>query len=437
MVLQELPPELIEKILSYLTAIDILRVSLCCQKLRNIANNDTVWIECAFREYSINLSIKSGDMSTSNLRSSSICTSPKLFTLKILVPFGSNFQELWQLTNFQYYGGLAKLLYHDWCVYLVLLDPPPHPNTQKSLQPEIFCRIFLNTEYQKVSETFVANIKQSTRHDEVPLSMIKTKLSDPILNSACGPFAQLKYDDGNFLASFQERFGLRFLDLAAERMHHRIDFLNEKQQTFAPLKTNNFIPPFCPISPGIFKGTYSAHGIELVNITYEEDLKTLTGRKVTGDPNVPFDKISFQAHLDKPMFLGDEDQTSFENIVQYMTVNENESETEASSHKELISKFKAQPFKAPYNCRIDSSIDQKLIKTELWRFQARCQIAMTGYVEPRFIRGNVIIFSENIFGVIFIDLQSLGIFERVTENLNCTHFEDVLQNSPDDVINRY
>ena len=62
---------------------------------------------------------------------------------------------------------------------------------------------------------------------------------------------------------------------------------------------------------------------------------------------------------------------------------------------------------------------------------------MTGYVEPRFIRGNVIIFSENIFGVIFIDLQSLGIFERVTENLYCTHFEDVLQNSPDDVINRY
>ena len=36
-----------------------------------------------------------------------------------------------------------------------------------------------------------------------------------------------------------------------------------------------------PIQPGLFKGTYSAHGLELVKLFYEEDGNKVTAVKVT------------------------------------------------------------------------------------------------------------------------------------------------------------
>ena len=430
MLLQELPPEILENILSYLNSADILKVTWCSQKLRKISTNEQVWIKCALREYSIDLHEDNYSDGNGNLHNGNICTSARLFTIKVLMPIGPHFQNIWQLTNFKYYGGFAKLLYHNWCIYLVLLDPPPFPNTHKAMQSEILCRLYLNQQTNKVSEIYIANQKHLMGH-EPPFEISKSKSDQPTLKSFCGPLTPLTYDNDSFLKLFQERFGMRFLDLAAERMHRRIDFINSKLQIFQPLKTNTLNPPFCPILPGIFKGTYSAHGIEIISVTYEEDLKTLTGRKVVGDPNVPFDQISFQANLDKPMFLRKEEQASFDLIKEYMI--ENDVLIDTTTKKDPS----PRRFNTPFNCRIDASIEREVFQNELWRFQGRCQVAFDGYVEPRFIDGNVVIFSEDIFGVIFIDLQSLGIFERVQEPLYKAHFIDVLQKTPSDVLGKY
>ena len=97
-----------------------------------------------------------------------------------------------------------------------------------------------------------------------------------------------------------------------------------------------------------------------------------------------------------------------------------------------------KPFAHPTNCRIDASIERDIFKTELWRFQAKCQVSPTGYIDPEFIQGNFIIFSEDTFGVIFIDLQSLGIFDRVQEPLcNNSNFAEVLQKLPEDILGQY
>ena len=53
--LEDLPPEVVDNILTYLDPIDILRIGWCCQKLQTIANNEQVWIKCALRKYSIDL----------------------------------------------------------------------------------------------------------------------------------------------------------------------------------------------------------------------------------------------------------------------------------------------------------------------------------------------------------------------------------------------
>ena len=62
-----------------------------------------------------------------------------------------------------------------------------------------------------------------------------------------------------------------------------------------------------PISPGIFKGTYGGHGIEIIAIDYPTE-DTLKAVKLTGDPNVPMNKVTFTADLTKGIALTKDEQ---------------------------------------------------------------------------------------------------------------------------------
>ena len=141
MLLEDLPPELIESILTLLPASSILNLGLCSRKLKNITINEHVWEKCARRDYLV-------DLRKTKLEVETKCTSARQFYHKVLVPFGSSLQTIWQVSNFQYYGGLAKLLYHQWALYLVALDPPAHPNYHENLQPEMITSLFLNDQNQ-------------------------------------------------------------------------------------------------------------------------------------------------------------------------------------------------------------------------------------------------------------------------------------------------
>ena len=405
--LGDLPPEVVDNILTYLDPIDILRIGWCCQKLQTIANNEQVWVKCALRKYSIDLRNDVCVSIDNNANSDQDkCPSARIFTAKILMPLNIDFKEIWCLENRRYNSGLGKLLYHNWCVYLVLLRPPTYtiqlPNTHHPLQPEILCCLRLKEDlsaslgkessfqFKEIHEPYFLNRKQTIRHGS-PLTILKNE-SQPTV---------MKYTAYSSV------------------------------QIFKSLKTDNtVIPPFCPIRPGLFKGSYGYNGINVINVTYEDDLKTLTGRKLTFVPNVPFDQISFEAYLDKMLILSTEDKSSFERIKDNMHSQENIQQI--PSEKDQID----TRFVCPHECQIDGNIHRDVFRREKWRFQARCQPAFTGYAEffadPRFIDGNLIIFSEDIFGVMYIESQALSIFERVKESLCDTQFSKVLQKLPED-----
>ncbi len=98
-----------------------------------------------------------------------------------------------------------------------------------------------------------------------------------------------------FVSSFQIRKGMTLRGL--------------KRPTAADSKGDRSLP----IRPGLFKGTYGSHGNELISLSFEKsedggDLHKFVGVKVTGDPNVPFGKVSFEGSLDDYLELTAEEQ---------------------------------------------------------------------------------------------------------------------------------
>lgn len=66
-------------------------------------------------------------------------------------------------------------------------------------------------------------------------------------------------------------FGLRYIRISLFRHHYQ----------WSPLKLPCKSRVNAPIQPGLFKGTYSAHGIEVLSLDYDEDLTEVTVTKIT------------------------------------------------------------------------------------------------------------------------------------------------------------
>ena len=60
-----------------------------------------------------------------------------------------------------------------------------------------------------------------------------------------------------------------------------------------------------------------------------------------------------------------------------------------------------------------------------YRFIGEGQIAHHNFENPSMISAHIVIFDENNFGVLFLELRSMSLFSRVKENLCAVHFDDI------------
>ena len=70
-----------------------------------------------------------------------------------------------------------------------------------------------------------------------------------------------------------------------------------------------------PLSPGLFTGQFSAHGTEMILVQLGEEGTYLRGIKVTGDPNVPFNQVTFDVEDSRCLSIPQEDQASCKGVL--------------------------------------------------------------------------------------------------------------------------
>jgi len=354
--------------------------------------------------------------------------SARTFYRNILMQYGNALHATWQRTNYDYYGGLAKLLYHNYMLYLVELEPPPYPSIYKSLQPRIICQIFVTPEsnetmvnyleYKPVTEEddTVSTVQYSMKLDnnEVPYTM--SLLSNPYPLPEVIKLNNDWYDmegDNEKEVEMSNRLGIP-RDMARLRFKHQMLYILEGNQQFRAItksQTTVGSTEF-PIQPGLFKATYGSHGIEVIQIYYQVRAKEIIGLKITGDPNVPFGEVSFKGYLDKPitremMVSANEGADYFEQLRNsFDKATSDEKNDDDNTGDQFYDQQDLQPFEIPKSFCLSDELQSDGLKEYKCRFAAKIQIAMAGFHDPRFVDAHIIIFSENTIAVINIDLKS-------------------------------
>ena len=466
----QLSVEVIERIILCLPAKSVSEFGLCSHRLYSITKNERIWEKLIKRDYQIDFASDNQDHSIGRVLA-------RHFYLKILSKYGCLLPNIFHRKNFTYYGGIIKTVYHNFALYILELEPPSFPDCTKGLQPRIICRIGLykhtmgdvqtdsdfenNIEVEIEQETTdfgeiqnIELIKVGLNNKLNPFRIISTPSTLPFMKDLRGEIASWFEDDQGpglpegilRIQDFAKRFGL-MQNMAFEKLLDRIEFLNQGIQVYEalPLERSLASPPlvFCPISPGIFKGTYGPHGVEIIRLEYRSMPSVehrceavIVGEKLYGDRNVPSYQLTFKGYLNKPLTLTKEDQSNISKIKSFMN---DDSQQEGKSLPTKDTKPNIQPFVLPVECECEYPLDSSdIFQSANWRFEATCQIASDMFQNPEWIDGNLVIFSEDMFGVIFMaeehGFNSLTIYHRVQENLSAVHYEDVFKGLPKTVI---
>uniref|UniRef100_K1QH38 F-box only protein 31 n=1 Tax=Magallana gigas TaxID=29159 RepID=K1QH38_MAGGI len=173
-----------------------------------------------------------------------------------------------------------------------------------------------------------------------------------------------------------------------------------------------------PIQPGLFKGTYSAHGIEILSLDYNDDLTEVTVTKITGDPNVPATKVSVYANLTSPLVLTIEQQESLDTLGAVPEHHVTEQSGPAVR----------QPFRIPEHFS-DRDISD-IPKFCIFRCRAKGQIAGHGFKNPSFSDAHFVVFDEWKFGMVWLDLMAFKYNFKSIEGWNvnyCILYNKVLR----------
>lgn len=266
-----------------------------------------------------------------------------------------------------------------------------------------------------------------------------------------------------FRTWLEEEWGRTLEDIFHEHMQELIlmKFIYTSQYDNCLTYRRIYLPPCLPsdlLKPGLFKGTYGSHGLEIIMLSFHGSKAKAT--KLTGDPNVPAGQLTLEVDLNRPVRLPDlEHQRSMEELSRLVLGVHEEAQrdpqardapSEAAEGAEgsdsacpagvedmepgaaaCSAAPDAQPFVLPLGVMARNEVYPRTCKT---CFYGTGLIAGHGFTSPERTPGLFVLFDDDRFGFIWLELKSFSLYSRLTDQLShaqapsMERFEAMLRN---------
>jgi len=383
--LLQLPLELQVSVLNNLSAEDLVFVSRVCQHFRLLTEEESVWSELARRDFGVKLR-PSEEFSC------------RLFYQSVLYPYRAA-MGIWQRQNLKHYGGLMKVSLKNECVLFEDLIPP-------NIIGEPFKRVpFLRISRRRNDKSAVVeNLSKFSASSKV--KVVLPAKENPAMSVILSDIED--YSDPlewrEIMTEFMVLLGGEVqMQGGSQYLRFMQTYHSRALYSFKRLSLDWINHPM-PLKSGIFIGTYGPHGTEIISFNVTDTIKGSEGVKVTGDPNVPFGEVTFRLTEDECLNVPGESQETAAALEEFLM------DPQRISYQDGLS----LDFQVPLDFTEREAIPFKKCKG---RWNCECQIAGHGFVNPEFIPGNFVLFTDDFFGVLFLELRSISLYRRVTKEL--------------------
>uniref|UniRef100_A0A668AY88 F-box protein 31 n=1 Tax=Myripristis murdjan TaxID=586833 RepID=A0A668AY88_9TELE len=457
--LLDLPPELLVEIFSLLPGTALPNVALVCKKFKQILNTETIWRRRCMEEFGMREDLRKMEVGGVSSRD---------LYVKLLHPY-RHILGLWQ-PDIGPYGGLLNVVVDGLFIIGWMYLPPHDPRVEDPMRRRPLFRIHM-------WESKKATVECMYGHKGPHKGDIQTVKKDEF-STKCNQTDHHRMPGGRqeeFRTWLEEEWGRTLEDIFHEHMQELIlmKFIYTSQYDNCLTYRRIYLPPQLPsdlLQPGLFKGTYGSHGLEIVMLSFHGTAARAT--KLTGDPNVPAGQLTLDVDLSRPVVLPDlESQRSIEELSRLVLGVHEEVQREAQQQAKESSTTpegaaegacgdasgaegvdtgsgacsescqpgpscstsppEAQPFILPLGVMARNEVYPRTCRK---CFYGTGLIAGHGFTSPERTPGLFVLFDEDRFGFIWLELKSFSLYSRLTDHLahahapNMERFEAMLRN---------
>ncbi|XP_053127385.1 F-box only protein 31 isoform X2 [Hemicordylus capensis] len=433
--LLELPPELLVQIFGSLPGPDLPSLALVCSAFRRILRTDTIWRRRCREEYGV----------CENLRKLEITgVSCRDVYAKLLHRY-RHILGLWQ-PDIGPYGGLLNVVVDGFFIIGWMYLPPHDPHVDDPMRFKPLFRIHL-------MERKIATVECMYGHKGPHNGHIQIVKKDEF-STKCNQTDHHRMSGGRqeeFRTWLREEWGRTLEDIFHEHMQELIlmKFIYTSQYDNCLTYRRIYLPPRSPddlIEPGLFKGTYGSHGLEIVMLSFHG--KKAKGTKITGDPNIPAGQQTVEIDLAHPIQLPAlENLSNFGELSRLVLAMQDQVQREQQRLEEGSlpeePEEEAQPGPSPqegegaeapaaeegavaaaaegappasYPFVLPGGIasrNEDYPRTCRACFYGTGLIAGHGFTSPERTPGVFVLFDDDRFGFIWLELQSFSLYSRI------------------------
>ncbi|XP_057567664.1 F-box only protein 31 isoform X1 [Hippopotamus amphibius kiboko] len=462
--LLELPPELLVEIFASLPGTDLPSLAQVCSKFRRILHTDTIWRRRCREEYGVCENLRKLEITGVSCRDVyAKRINPRVKSgrfMKILPDYEHmEYRDVYTCLLHRYrhilglwqpdigpYGGLLNVVVDGLFIIGWMYLPPHDPHVDDPMRFKPLFRIHLMERKSATVECMYGHRGPHNGHIQI--------VKKDEFSTKCNQTDHHRMSGGRqeeFRTWLREEWGRTLEDIFHEHMQELIlmKFIYTSQYDNCLTYRRIYLPPSHPddlIRPGLFKGTYGSHGLEIVMLSFHG--KRARGTKITGDPNIPAGQQTVEIDLRYRIQLPDveslRDFNELSRIVlevreQVRQEQQQEGGPEdaegvgqqspqpcaeppaeqakgpgdggaAAAAESPAQSGQGQPFVLPVGV---SSRNEDYPRTCRMCFYGTGLIAGHGFTSPERTPGVFVLFDEDRFGFIWLELKSFSLYSRV------------------------